>query len=502
MEGRDATSVLNYMKVMTEKDTECFFKYNVDSECRLKFLIWLDSQSQMDYGAFGDIVIFDSTYRVNRYNLPFVPFIGVNHHRGTVVFVCGIILDETVGSYVWLLQAFLEAIHQKYPISIITDGDLAMAKAIEVVMPNTDHRLCSWHVEQNMVHHLPGKTLQDFRKFIYHPMDVEEFERWVEFMYEHKINDMWLLRMYELKNKWSAAYTRGRTFLGMQSNQRSESLNSRLYSHLNRRMSLVDLVEHYEFCLLHICRKVIELDAIALGSIPFHDPGANPFEKEAAHIFTIEIFVRIREQIRGIAKWEVSGVVWNKDHRIRYELSSLGEGEQRQVYVSCRVEHSLITDARCKCRMLESQLIPCAHIFTVLRNIRTESIPPCCVMQRWTVRATNAFPPERLVSMHVCTEEMQHFRNLSNKANDALFKASRSVECSDRVMQLFDELLAEDGYENHSTSDTFVGPLPPHYSGANSESLNDVLNPNKIIAKGAPPRNKRLKRFHDYLRRR
>jgi hypothetical protein len=29
MEGRDATSVLNYMKVMTEKDTECFFKYNV-----------------------------------------------------------------------------------------------------------------------------------------------------------------------------------------------------------------------------------------------------------------------------------------------------------------------------------------------------------------------------------------------------------------------------------------------------------------------------------------
>jgi hypothetical protein len=92
----------------------------------------------------------------------------------------------------------------------------------------------------------------------------------------------------------------------MQSNQRSESLNSRLHSHLNRRMSLVDLVEHYEFCLLRIHRKEIELDAIALGSIPFHDTGANPFEKEAARIFTPEIFVRIREQIRGIAKWGVS----------------------------------------------------------------------------------------------------------------------------------------------------------------------------------------------------
>jgi hypothetical protein len=77
-------------------------------------------------------------------------------------------------------------------------------------------------------------------------------------MGEHKINDMWFMRMYELKNKWSAAYTRGRTFLGMQSNQWSESLNSRLHSHLNRQMSLIDLVEHYEFCLLHTCRKEIE----------------------------------------------------------------------------------------------------------------------------------------------------------------------------------------------------------------------------------------------------
>jgi hypothetical protein len=38
-------------------------------------------------------------------------------------------------------------------------------------------------------------------------------------------------------------------FFGMQSNQRSESLNSVLHNHLDRKMSLVDLVEHYEFRL-------------------------------------------------------------------------------------------------------------------------------------------------------------------------------------------------------------------------------------------------------------
>jgi hypothetical protein len=83
---------------------------------------------------FGDVVVFDSTYRVNRYNLPFVPFTGVNHHRSTVVFSCGILSDETILSYVWLLEAFLEAMHQQHPRSLITYGDAAMARAIEIVM--------------------------------------------------------------------------------------------------------------------------------------------------------------------------------------------------------------------------------------------------------------------------------------------------------------------------------------------------------------------------------
>jgi hypothetical protein len=214
--------------------------------------------------------------------------------------------------------------------------------------------------------------------------------------------------MYDLRSKWSVSYMRGITFLGVQSNQQSESLNSRLHNHLDRWMSLVDLVDHYEFCLVRIRRKETKLDAVALGSISFHDSSADPFEKEAARIFTPIIFLKIREQIRGVAKWKVSRVGWDEDHRTRFELSSLGEGEQRQVHVSCHFEGSVITDARCRCGMLESQLIPCAHVFTVLRNNRVANIPSFCVMEHWTMRAKGAFPPKRVVSTHVWSEEMQH----------------------------------------------------------------------------------------------
>ncbi|KAG8070047.1 hypothetical protein GUJ93_ZPchr0006g42218 [Zizania palustris] len=31
---------------------------------------------RIDYDAFGDVVVFDSTYRMNKYNLSFIPFVG------------------------------------------------------------------------------------------------------------------------------------------------------------------------------------------------------------------------------------------------------------------------------------------------------------------------------------------------------------------------------------------------------------------------------------------
>ena len=152
--GRDAEFVLNHMRAQVERDAEFFFKYTMDDEGHLRHLFWADSQSQIDYEALGDVVVFDSTYWVNRYNLPFVPFIGLNHHRSTVVFGVGIVSDETVETYEWLLQTFLEAMSNKHPRSVITDGDAAMRKAIKKVLTTTDHRLCSWHIEQNMIRHL------------------------------------------------------------------------------------------------------------------------------------------------------------------------------------------------------------------------------------------------------------------------------------------------------------------------------------------------------------
>ena len=504
IEGRDAEYLLNYMASQKDKDADFFYEYTIDSKGHLRNILWADGQSRLDYEAFGGVLVFDSTYRVNRYNLPFVPFVGVNHHRSTTVFACSILSDETTQSYIWLLDTFLMAMRQKRPRSVITDGDLAMARAISVVMGDAFHRLCSWHIEQNMVRHLRKEKLKDFREFIYVRMEVDEFERrWAEYVKKHKISekDTWLARMYELREKWSAAYTKGGYFLRMRSNQRSESLNSGLHNHLERLMSLVDLLEHSMYYISRLRRKEGELDARASQSVPFTRISDDPLLKSAARIYTPEMFKMVKEQFVKSEGWEIGETIQEDENLVKFVVSSKwGKHDVRCVFVQTSLQ-----SVNCHCRKMERDDIPCAHLLCVLKHYGMLKMPPCCVAVRWTMKAKDAFEPDRIGSTHVWSEQMDRYRKLRNKCNTAMFKVSMSAEKSERIEELLDSIIYEDAEneenadegdnEDHTEAQAF-GPLPAYFSGANQSFTGKILDPIPIKGKGAPCK-KRPKSFHE-----
>ena len=88
-----------------------------------------------------------------------------------------------------MLRTFSDAMGQKHPISVITDGDLAMQRAIRVVWPDSNHRLCIWHIQQNIVRHLHDDAVkEEFRSFIYDTSSIEEHERkWLQFLQRNKV---------------------------------------------------------------------------------------------------------------------------------------------------------------------------------------------------------------------------------------------------------------------------------------------------------------------------
>ena len=205
----------------------------------------------------------------------------MNHHYRTVIFGCGIISHENIESYVWLLKTFTEANVQKHPIFVITDGDLAMQRAINVVWPNSPHRLCGWHIEQNLVCNIHDDTVKaEFRIFIYDLCSIEEIERkWQAFFEKYDVTeDSWLYQMYEVRATWCAAYHAGNRYLGLRSNQRSESMNARLQMQLDGKMTMLEMVEHYETCLSRVRRNEADDDIKALQYEPFKAPDASILE--------------------------------------------------------------------------------------------------------------------------------------------------------------------------------------------------------------------------------
>ncbi|RYR57751.1 hypothetical protein Ahy_A05g023456 [Arachis hypogaea] len=108
----DVRKMMSYFRRMKDINPNFFYAVELDDECKFKSVVWVDARCRTLYKYYGDVVSVDSTYRRNmyvvvkfvffpfldktlfdcdwhflrlvgfsgRHGLPFVSFVGVNHH--------------------------------------------------------------------------------------------------------------------------------------------------------------------------------------------------------------------------------------------------------------------------------------------------------------------------------------------------------------------------------------------------------------------------------------
>ncbi|XP_042968956.1 protein FAR1-RELATED SEQUENCE 5-like [Carya illinoinensis] len=133
-----AQALLEYFRRMQYKNGDFFDIMEVDDEDRMRNVFWADARSREAYNYFGDVVTFDTTYLINRYGMPFAPFVGVNHHRQSILLSASLIPSEDTKSFVWLFKSWLDCIYRKAQNAIITDQDRAMKNVITIIFPTRD----------------------------------------------------------------------------------------------------------------------------------------------------------------------------------------------------------------------------------------------------------------------------------------------------------------------------------------------------------------------------
>jgi len=109
----------------------------------------LFGEIKSNYLLFGDLLIFDTTYRTNRDEMICEPFVCMNHHAKNVMVGCGFFMNEKIESFVWFFETFQEAMDNVQSKTMMTDQAFSMANDIEKVVRLIKHRLCTWHILEN-----------------------------------------------------------------------------------------------------------------------------------------------------------------------------------------------------------------------------------------------------------------------------------------------------------------------------------------------------------------
>ncbi|XP_034697356.1 protein FAR1-RELATED SEQUENCE 5-like [Vitis riparia] len=339
----DAEAALAYLCGKAEMDSSFFYKFNIDEESRLANLFWADSTARMDYACFGDVLAFDTTYRTNAYKKPLVVLVGVNHHHQTVVFGCALLIDESVGTYEWVLETFLEAMMNKKPISVVTDGDKAMRKAIKKLLPDTCHRLCSWHLQRNAFTNVHIKDFSSiFARCMFMRGNEAEFEKvWHEMVANLGLNEnRWVTEIYGKRKRWAEAYLRGNFFGGMRTTQRCESMNAYLNRFLKIRLRLYEFVQQFDRAIMRIRQNEAKAEFESNNSSPVLSTKLSIIENHAATVYTKESFLKFREEMKNAELFFVVG------------LGMLGEhlsNDRSDMYIDCGELNNLKITMECAC---------------------------------------------------------------------------------------------------------------------------------------------------------
>ncbi|GJR07786.1 FAR1-related sequence 5-like protein [Tanacetum coccineum] len=288
-----------------------YANYYKGDDDRLVGLFWADEEAIRNYATFGDMVSFDATFRSNKYQMVFVPFTGINHHNRCITFAYGLLADETVGAYIWLLKQFKEAFG-KDPEVVVTDQDPSIKIAIAECFLDTRHHLCMWHIMMKLGTKV-GATLCNRTDFKRRISDIvwtyqilpEIFEReWECMINELELGEnKWLGDMFDLRESWIPAYLTDVHMAGlMRTTSRFESENHFFGKWTSPHLTLIEFLSHYDTAIDY--QRYIERknDHDSRYKKPAFKTDL-PMEKEACKLYTRTLFFDVQDEMFASYKY-------------------------------------------------------------------------------------------------------------------------------------------------------------------------------------------------------
>ncbi|XP_027358901.1 protein FAR1-RELATED SEQUENCE 5-like [Abrus precatorius] len=385
MKEGEIEKIKHHFQIKQSKNPSFFYAFQLDADDQITNIFWADTKMIVDYSDFGDVVCFDSSYKYHRDFRPFAPFLGINNHQQMTIFGAALLYNKSVESLKWLFRVFIEAMSGSKPKTFFTDQDAITAEAIKDVLPQTNHRVCVWHVYQDALKQLnhisvgSGSFINDLRSFFFYHDEEEDFANaWNALMDKYELwGNEWLHQIYESRDQWAIAYGRQFFCADIVSMLLRENLTDNLKKHLKHDSDVLPFFKYLGKVITDWYYKELEANydmnqrmPPLMGDIITLKHARAPYTPKMFELFQKEYEACLNLVVKDCTE---SGPLYT------YKVSIYEQVLEFKVTFDSSNE-----TISCSCMKFEYVGVLCCHALKVLdyRNIRI--VPTRYILKRWT----------------------------------------------------------------------------------------------------------------------
>ncbi|CAN1187242.1 Protein FAR1-RELATED SEQUENCE 5 [Linum perenne] len=275
----------------------------------------------------------------------------------------------------------------KKPGFVIIDGDRAMSSAIILEFPEATHRLCSWHLNNNVAEHVKNhKFINEWTRFVKadYPSSEMCLLNWNAFLEDCTLSDnTWINTNLTLKLEDLAdTYFRKKFFARMRTTSRCEGLNSQLGKKVKNgaNLKLLDFFVSFDRWMLELREEELRLDYQSIRSTPETKSKAlKSLEESAVAMYSLKAFVKFRDELDCSTGCIKEGKEIDEGCHT-YTVSMFGAED-----ISWKVTYDDATiTVHCSYDKFIRMGIPCPHMLLVLKEESKLQIPSSFVKHCWT----------------------------------------------------------------------------------------------------------------------
>jgi hypothetical protein len=106
----------------------------------LSDILWAHPNPVKLFNMFPTVLIMDSTYKINKYRIPLLEFVGSTSTGKTYVIAFAFLTSEKEEIFVWALRGVCNFLRCQNDLKVIvTDRDPTLMKAVDNVFQNALH---------------------------------------------------------------------------------------------------------------------------------------------------------------------------------------------------------------------------------------------------------------------------------------------------------------------------------------------------------------------------